>query len=102
MESSDLKTKILIPENDNKIQKTVYKHNDRIKTKHIYKINKCNDQLGYKKEKTIGSERKKINCMFYAKKKSLKIKGLKKLTMTMKNEEIASKYRMRKQKSQYY
>ena len=49
MESSDLKTKILIPENDNKIQKTVYKHNDRIKTKHIYKINKCNDQLGYKK-----------------------------------------------------
>ena len=41
--------------------------------------------------------------MFYAKKKkSLKIKGLKKLTMTMKNEEIASKYRMRKQKSQYY
>ena len=34
-------------------------------------------------------------------KKNLKIKGLKKLTMTMKSKETASKYRMRKQKSQH-
>lgn len=54
-----------------------------------------------KEEKTTGSDRKKINCMFYAKKKNLKIKGLKKLTMTMKSKETASKYRMRKQKSQH-
>ena len=96
-----MKTKILIPENDNKIQKTVYKQNNRIKTKHIYKINKCNDQLSYKKP-SDQIEKKSTACFMQKKKKSLKIKGLKNLTMTMKNEEIASKYRMRKQKSQYY
>lgn len=56
-----------------------------------------------REEKTIESDRKKIDCMFYAKKKkSLKIKGLRKLPMTMKSKEKASKYRMRKQKSQHY
>ena len=55
-----------------------------------------------KEEKTIESDRKKIDCMFYAKKKSLKIKGLRKLPMTMKSKGKASKYRMRKQKSQHY
>ena len=51
MESSDLKTKILTPENENKIVKTVHKQNNRIKAKQIYKINKCNDQLSYKRRK---------------------------------------------------
>lgn len=44
-----------------------------------------------KEEKTIGSDRKKINCMFYAKKKkNLKIKGLKKLTMTRVKKQEAN------------
>lgn len=47
----DLRTKIETPENDNKILKTVCNYKDRIKTKRIYKINKYNSQLSYKRKK---------------------------------------------------
>lgn len=51
MENSDHRIKIETPENDNKILKTVYEHNDRIKTKHICSINKCNGKPTHKRTK---------------------------------------------------
>lgn len=43
---------------------TVYKHN-RIMTKHVHTINKCNGKLTNKR-KTVRSDGRKINSMFYA------------------------------------
>lgn len=45
MKNPDYRTKIEIPKNNDKILKTLYKHSDRIKTKHICNSNKCNGKL---------------------------------------------------------
>lgn len=51
MENPYHRTKMKILENDNTMLETVYKHNNRIKTKHVHTINKCNGKLTNKRKR---------------------------------------------------
>lgn len=94
MENPDHRIKTEISENDNKILKTAYKHNDRIKTKHICNIYKCHGKLTYerKKDPQIRWGEKPTIC--FMQETYLKIKGLRKLKIERKSKEMANKYRL--------
>lgn len=91
MENLDLRTKIETLENDHKILKQYINRMTESKPNISLKSIKAMINSDIKEKKILGSDRKKkLTVMFYAK-KSVKIKGLRK--MTIKSKETVSKYR---------
>lgn len=90
MENPHHRTNMEILENDNTMLETVYKHNNRIKTKYVHTINKCNGKLTIKeKDCQIRLEENKLCFMQETLSKN---KGAQKVE-NKKSKEIKSKYR---------
>lgn len=93
MENPDNRIKTETSENDDKILKTAYKHNDRIKIKYICNINKRHGKLTYERKKDFKIREGKKPTICFMLKTYLKIKELRKLKIKRKSKEMANEYR---------